>query len=192
MTTEQVFTWPNVRGQDKRLPVPSFDDLAAQARKDGFGKGHAEGLARGLEEGRLQAAAEAAEQRTALQAALAALASQAALLDERGTEQVARFVLDAFAALVGASARLTPDVFAGLMGDVLRARKPGDTLRIEAHPELVPAIRAALGDDPEQPVEANPALGAGEVVARSAAGGWHAALADEFRVLLEQALASAS
>lgn len=185
-TVKQVYTWPNVRGQEKRLAGPSAEDIEKHAREAGFARGHAEGLEKGLAEGRRQAATELAGVRSALDTLQASLERRSHGLDAEQAAEVAAFILDAFMALVGASARMTPEVFTGLLTEARRASEEGDSVRIEAHPELATALQGRVGF----PVESNDTLAPGEIITRTQGGRWSASLRNEFSQLLEQALGS--
>jgi flagellar assembly protein FliH len=181
---EQVYTWPNVRGQEKRLGGRSADEIERNARETGFAQGHAEGLEKGLVEGRRQAEAEMAGVRAALDALRVSLERRSRGMDEQQSGDLAAFLLDSFAALVGASARITPEVFTGLLCEARRTPEDDQTVRIEAHPELAMALNGRVGFT----IEANGALAPGEIVTHTATGRWSASLQNEFRQLLEQAL----
>lgn len=182
---QQVFTWPNVRGQDKSLPSPSFEALEQEARRNGFAKGHAEGLQQGLAEGRRQAAEESAAMQAALVALRNSLEEASRSFDAEASQAIARFMLDAFAALVGASARLTPEVFAGLI-DKARSVAGGEgSLQLVAHPDLATTLSGRF----DCVIGADPGLAPGTVIACSGNHQWMASLLAEFESLLEQALA---
>jgi len=158
----------------------------AQEHARGRAEGHAEGLAAGLAEGRRQAAEEFAELRTAVLELKQNVEIRSRGLDQQSSRAMASFVLEAFTSLVGAAARITPEVFASLLTQARQAAGSSEPFRIEADPELAGALTERLGFT----VESNPSLDPGTVLTQTPTGEWSASLFAEFRQLLEQALAA--
>jgi len=180
MTTDQLFTWPNVRGIVKTSHSPPVEAIEREARS----AAHAEGLAAGLAEGRRQAEAELVRARKELDALRTALESRADRLAEDYAHRLAPFMLDCFEALLGASAKVCPEVFANLLRSCLDVGGGGEVVTVSAHPELAKALSASL----DQAVEPDPQLAPWTVVVSGDRLDWSASVKEEFRQLLEQAL----